>query len=165
VIRMVTAELGGWVIEADPEVNRARYLVASTWDCDCDHCVNWRALGEPALPPGIVEFLGSLGIDVRKPAEVFEYGPLADGRHLMGGWYQFSGRILHSQPRKQSRAVTEAIPTRLEDGFRLGFFDHLAGPRPAVELPEPHATFEFGCPVRWLGIEPPSCRNDEPIDP
>jgi hypothetical protein len=90
--RVVTAKFGGWLIEADPGINREHYRMASPWECSCDHCVNWRSLGESALPPGVVEFLGAIGVDALKPHEVFEWGPEPPRSHLMGGWYHFSGR-------------------------------------------------------------------------
>jgi len=38
--RTVTAEFGGWLIEADPDVNREHYRLAMPLECSCDHCVN-----------------------------------------------------------------------------------------------------------------------------
>jgi hypothetical protein len=162
---VVTAELGGWVIEADRDVNRDHYRVVVPWECVCDHCVNWRSLGESALPPGVVEFLGDIGVDVLKPHEVFEYGPGAPGGHLMGGWYHFSGRIVRQPPRPMEwRNVRQGIPYRLDDGFRFDFYDHLGGPGASTEPPEPHATFEFGWTVPWVGTDTPGCLGEGPLE-
>ncbi len=153
----VTAELGGWRIEADADLNRAHYAPIDGWGCACDHCENWRAHGPRALPDDVVSFLTSLGVDVLKPHDVFEYGPQPDGSHLYGGWYHLSGRIIEGRPLPTEPTTPAHEATRLENGFRFGVYEGIGGPGAVSKPSSPQATFEFAWAVPWALTEAPSC--------
>jgi hypothetical protein len=151
---MVTAELGDWLVEADPDANQSHYARLSAPDCVCDHCANWRSLGPYALPGEVREFVHRLGVDVLKPEEVYEMGPDAGGGRLYGGWYHVSGRIVRAGTMHFDSFAT--TPTaRLPNGFRFVLEAGLDGPRGDAVPPRPHLTLWFAWAVPWTLDSPP----------
>ena len=67
--------LGGYRLEMDVEATRAWYdqYGDATGGCDCAYCRNFAAAAK-ALPPEVEAFLEPLGLSLRRPGEIGEYG-------------------------------------------------------------------------------------------
>ena len=90
-----------FLLDVDVERTRAFYerddVKTSSESCPCYGCQNFdKAILQ--APEGVIGFLRSLGIDPRKPAEVFDVmgEPEADGTIWYNGWYHICGTISES---------------------------------------------------------------------
>jgi hypothetical protein len=150
-------EFAGWQIEADPELNRLHYGVLQPYDCDCDHCTNWRALGERVFRSDLLRFLEELGVDITKPEEVYENGPW-DDRHYYSGWFYLSGTVLAGPP-LPTGSTPLSCATVLDSIFSFGLVAGIEGPTPPVRPPNPQLTFEFDSRLPWILPTEPSCAH------
>ena len=90
-----TVTIGPWTLDVDLEATRRAYAATPEGaGCDCAYFRNWEALGEAAYPDALHEVFRRLGIDSRKPAEVYDMGRDATGLRLSGGWYHLVGTIV-----------------------------------------------------------------------
>ena len=91
---MSLVEIRGIRVEVDRARTRAAYetiAAGAAEACDCAFCRNFRALGTAAFPDSVLEFFRRAEIDVRLPAETYQYDETAPGKHLYGGEYYFFG--------------------------------------------------------------------------
>jgi hypothetical protein len=89
-------EFGEWRYTVDREATRTAYTrepAGGAATCTCNGCRNFVAARDRILPPQLVAFLESLGIDPTKDAEAYHCGRVAPGRHHYGGWYHFVGTL------------------------------------------------------------------------
>lgn len=91
--------LNNCVLDIDADRTRAFYdrpdVPTMSEQCGCVHCRNFdRAIRK--APEAVLSFLRSLGIDPRKPAEVFSVtgAAEADGTVWYNGWYHVCGRVV-----------------------------------------------------------------------
>lgn len=91
---MLDERVGGYHIQVDVEATRKWYDIYGepAGGCDCAYCRNFTAAVE-TLPPGVGEFLARLGLDLRKPGDASECGPVEGGR-LYLPLYHLAGRLL-----------------------------------------------------------------------
>jgi len=83
-----------WVVSPDIDATRSAYLqIEPGVGCDCEPCLNFEKHGRNAFPEEIHRVFESLGIDYKKPAEIFHNGRLETGLHYYGGWYHFVGTL------------------------------------------------------------------------
>lgn len=90
------SDLDEWKYRADREATVLAYdrtERGGSDTCDCAGCRNFRAARTECFPPEFIAFLGQLGIDPSKDAEVHHNGRIAPGRHDYGGWYHFIGLL------------------------------------------------------------------------
>ena len=105
------------------------------------------------------DVLDQLGIDHRKPAEVYTTGRVDSGLHQYGGWFHFVGRIESGadawrQVDKEGKSFTGELEP-FTDHFQVGFTSRVA------LLPEPFqgkpvVQMEFETYIPWVLAEPRS---------
>ena len=73
--------LGSYRLEVDVEATRAWYgrYGNATGGCGCAYCRNYAA-AVGVLPPEAAAFLEPLGLNLRRPGDIGEYGPRQGGR-------------------------------------------------------------------------------------
>lgn len=109
------------VLDVDVERTRKFYARDNRWQCDCRDCRNYdKAI--LAAPEAVVTFLRSLGIDPRKPAEVFNVTgmPEADGTIWYNGWYHVCGTLVEC-PETVTETVSENGSRSLSYRWELGY--------------------------------------------
>lgn len=93
-----------YTLDIDVDRTRAFYdspaALATSEQCPCPGCQNYDKAILTA-PAEVLDFLGSLGIDPRKPAEVFDVMGIPDenGGVYYAGWYHICGTIVHEESR------------------------------------------------------------------
>lgn len=85
-------DLGISQLEIDPERTAAFYAQAPGIGCDCDGCRNYAKAAEN-LPAPVQELFRQLGIDPRKPAEVYVNCAPTKDTVFYGGWYHICGTV------------------------------------------------------------------------
>jgi hypothetical protein len=135
IIPGVKVTIARWVIDYDRDQTRLGYdPVTAGLGCDCATCRNFLSVGQQVFSLEAHKLFEALGVDYRKPAEVFHNARLADGLHHYAGWFHFIGNI-------ESGADVLEIDTT----GRTGIFRH-----------EPFGNnFEIGCSSR-IGLLPES---------
>jgi len=124
-----TVRFNEWLIEFDRERTREGYEQSreySAKDCGCAGCLNWIAAWPEGVPDEVRKLFMTLGVDPRKPAEVYDMGdPLEDGSMWHGGWYTFFGKLLEGP---DSYDAGRRIPDSSEGSsrFQLGFTSHIS---------------------------------------
>lgn len=85
---------GPYRLEVDVEATRNWYDLYGepAGGCDCAYCRNFTAAVE-TLPPAVGEFLARLGLDLRRPGDASECGPVEGGRLYTPLWH-LAGRLL-----------------------------------------------------------------------
>ena len=130
-----------FVIDVDVERTRAFYSRDGRWQCDCQDCRNYDKAILTA-PATVLDFLRSMGIDPRKPTEVFNTTGMLeeDGTIPYNGWLHVCGTLTEGPD-----TVTERVT---EDGVRcLSFRWDLA------YRPDPAYPFEL-LPTREIDLIP-----------
>jgi len=91
-------QFGAYVLDIDVEQNRRFYKAARnlTVGCSCSHCRNFEKAAD-TLPGDIKGFFDSLGIDIKKPAEVYANVTNSDGTVSYGGFYHLCGKLLSGE--------------------------------------------------------------------
>lgn len=89
---------GQYYLEIDIHKTKAFYkkLENISEGCNCPGCRNFEKAVE-VLPDEIKNFFNSIGIDMKKPAEVYVNTVNADGLLLYGGFFHLCGRILNGE--------------------------------------------------------------------
>ena len=93
-----------YTLDIDVDRTRAFYdspaVLATSEQCSCPGCRNYDKAILTA-PAEVLDFLRSLGIDPRKPAEVFDVMGMLDenGGVYYAGWYHICGTIIHEESR------------------------------------------------------------------
>jgi hypothetical protein len=97
--------------------------------------------------------LEQLGIDPNKEGEAFEYGPVADGCHLYGGWFYPVGEIVTAGERNTY------APDATEDAHHFEFFFTRSHPVAKAFGGGPVLAIEFTTHVKWVLPESPHYRT------
>ena len=130
-----------YVLDIDIDRTREFYARDGRWQCDCQDCRNYdKAI--LAAPDVVLDFLRSLGIDPRKPAEVFNVTGVQeeDGTIWYNGWFHVCGTLVE--------CPETVIETLHENGSRsLSYRWNLA------YRPDPDYPFEL-LPVREIDLLP-----------
>lgn len=85
-----------FTINVDIEKNREFYRSAETLTkgCDCDGCRNYEKAAD-SFPESVKEFFEKLGIDPKKPAEIYVNCSEDNGKKLFyGGFYHLCGIVI-----------------------------------------------------------------------
>lgn len=96
--------LSDYTLDIDLPRTRAFYqspaALTTSEQCTCPGCRNYDAAILTA-PKAVLDFLASLGIDPRKPTEVFDVmGQLDEnGQVWYAGFYHLCGKIIHEESR------------------------------------------------------------------
>ncbi len=111
-----------YVLDVDVERTREFYARDDRWQCDCQNCRNYDKAILTA-PETVLAFLQSLGIDPRKPAEVFNVTGMQeeDGTIWYNGWCHVCGTLVEC-PENMTETVSEngsrSLSYRWEFGYR-----------------------------------------------
>ncbi len=108
--------------------------------CGCVFCRNFAAQRDLVFPPSFRALLAQLGIDPNKEVEAFEYGPVADGCHLYGGWFYFVGEMVTWGERNSDAP----------DSHYFEFFFTSSGPPAPAFRAGSRLGLEFTTHVKWV---------------
>lgn len=107
--------LSDFVLDVDVERTRAFYerddVKTTSEQCVCQGCQNYDGAILTASAT-VLDFLRSMGIDPRKPAEVYDVmGSQLDenGKVWYNGWYHICGVILHNESRLEPMTGAEGV--------------------------------------------------------
>jgi len=135
--------MNGRTLTVDVERTKRFYetCVTAAETCSCAGCRNF-GLAAEALPPAVGAFFASLGVDARKPAEIYVLHAEADGRALhYGGFYHLCGRL-------ETGSAAEPGFTAVADGFAVAFTDRIDLPEQTLPAPALQMEIDF-CGVPW----------------
>jgi len=87
-------EFEQYTIDVDVEATKSAYrkIPLATESCSCQECENYIAATE-LLSNEIISFFTALGIDVKRPSEVFG-SYVKSGFFSYGGYYHVAGKII-----------------------------------------------------------------------
>ncbi len=153
---------GPYVLDIDTQKTRSFYQKAAlvSAGCSCPGCRNFeKAFG--TLPDEIKSFLDALGIDGKKPAEVYTNSVNADGLVSYGGFYHLCGRLLHGESawvavKREKKAIVSYWDTSktyaVSKDFHVSFVEDCS----LVEdgFPEPVLQMEIEANIPWVLEEP-----------
>jgi hypothetical protein len=143
---MIETRIGDQVFVYDRDATVAVYNSLAggfAEECRCVACRNFAAQRDLIFPPSFRTLLEQLGIDPNKEGEAFEYGPIADGRHLYGGWFYFFGEL---------RAAGEYNVEQWPD---FNFFFSKSHPPAPKFRGGPVLAIEFEVKINWVLNESP----------
>ncbi len=115
-----------WAFEVYKDVTEQTYKSISysgAETCICNNCKNYVAYRAQVFPQEVLELFNDLGIDNGKEVEITTYEILADGRHHIGGWFHFKGKVLAGKdyrvPREFGAHTFDLTP--ITENFSIGF--------------------------------------------
>ncbi len=153
---------GSYALDIDIQKTRLFYQKAAAVSvgCSCPGCRNFEKAVE-SLPDEIKHFFDTLGIDGKKPAEVYVYTVNGDGLVLYGGFYHLCGKLLSGKSAwvtvKSRRKLkishwdtSKAYPVSKD--FHVSFQEACS----LVEdgFPEPVLQMEIEANIPWVLDEP-----------
>lgn len=150
-------ELGDYILEVNVEATREYYKNERyiSEGCQCDGCKNYEiAAGRVASE--IKDFFSELGIDIKKPAEVY-VNYLESDIAYYGGFYHICGIIIKGESPWGSVSKTEkSIVNQLDennmfcirDDFRVGFQNECI--LLSEDFPNPSIQMEISAYLPWL---------------
>jgi len=144
--------IGWWEIECDSDKTAQCYSqLALGPDCQCEYCRNFMAALDRAFPAMSAAFIASLGIDVRKPAELAHYNREQSGLHYTGDWFHLVGEIRSGADAWIATGENSwgTAFEQLGDEIEFGFTRHLALLRDPFRL-HPVIQLEFATRVPWV---------------
>jgi hypothetical protein len=103
--------VGDQAIRYDRDRTRRVYTGLEKGDadeCGCIYCQNFATQRDSAYPESFKQLLDQLGIDPSKEGEVYEIGPVAEGKSTYGGWFYFVGEMVERRPFMASRTSRES---------------------------------------------------------
>lgn len=151
---------GPYVLEVDIQKTRSFYQNANNVSagCSCQGCRNYEKAAE-ILPDEVKQFFDALGVDIKKPAEVYVNMVNDDGLLLYGGFYHLCGRLLGGEsawvPDKSNKKAfywdkskTYSVSKDLQVSFKED--------RSLVEggFPEPVLQMDIEANIPWVLEEP-----------
>lgn len=145
-------QIGNWLIEFDYEATKNAYTnIMQKTNCSCHTCRNYEN-AISAFPDEVHNFFNELGIDLSKPAEVYEFAFENSIVH-MGGWYHIIGNYLEGDDAWQTIAPDHSHQKTTEmhalsDGFQVGFTHMVALIK--EEFSHPVIQMEINFYVPWV---------------
>lgn len=153
---------GPYALDIDIQKTRLFYQKANnvSVDCSCASCRNFEKAVE-ILPDEIKYFFDSLGINMKKPAEVYASMVNDDGLVSYGGFYHLCGRLLSGESawvtiKSSKKARTSYWDTSktysVSKDLHVSFQEDCA----LVEdgFPEPVLQMEIEANIPWVLEEP-----------
>jgi hypothetical protein len=140
---MTEMTIGDQTVRYDRDATAAVYGTIEHGDaekCGCIFCKNFAVQRDIAYPASFRALLEQLGIDPKKEGEAFEYGPVAEGCHLYGGWFYFVGEMVTAGER-----TSNATKSR-----EFAFWFTATFPGAAAFGSGPLLAIEFATHVKWL---------------
>ena len=148
------AIIARWGIEFDPNATaRCHEQAKIGWNCDCLPCRNFLALDKSAFSSAALDLLERLGVDYKKPAEVYHNARLENGLHNYGGWFHFVGKIESGADALKQIGDTPCEGTfeleQLGEHFQFGFSNCLGLVRESFR-DQSLIQLEFSTNARWV---------------
>lgn len=153
---------GPYALDVDIQKTRLFYQEANNVSagCSCPGCRNFEKAIE-VLPDEIKNFFDALGIDGKKPAEVYVNTVNADGLVSYGGFYHLCGRLLRGESAWETVKSNQKITVSRWDiskaysiskDFHISFQENCC----LVEAgcPKPVLQLEMEINVPWVLDEP-----------
>ncbi len=147
-------EFEQYKIDVNVEATRKRYVTLPlvTENCTCQGCENYLAAIRE-LPPKVLAFFDSLGLDIKKPAEV--YGDLKEnGDYFYGGFYHIAGIILYqkkelySKIKKNHYSINQDMKINLSENYSVWFENDCA--LVPKDFPTPYFQIEISAILPWV---------------
>ncbi len=151
-----------YALDIDIQKTRSFYQKAESVSagCGCPGCRNFEKAVQ-TLPDETKRFFDSLGIDAKKPAEVYVNTVNADGSVSYGGFYHVCGRLLGGESawvtiKRSKKARTAYWDTSktypVSKNFHVSFQEDCS----LVEdgFPEPVLQMEIEAELPWVLEEP-----------
>jgi len=149
--------IAGWTIEYNKEATQTAYaeLPNDTLGCNCKTCCNFMK-ATPTVSKTILAFFEQFGIELLKPAEIYE-NYSENGRVFYGGWYHIVGNYLTGddvwQPVNKDPNHKHIAPMfQVDDEFKVGFTKDLA--LVPQGFPTPILQMEVVFSLPWVLEEP-----------
>ena len=153
---MIKRQIAGWLIEFNKDATEKAYAALPLdMGCTCNTCRNYSA-AIPGCPDEVRTFFEELGVDLAKPAEVYDLG-FEINPGLCGGFYHIVGNYLSGndvlQPVTKDQCPKKEVEDfKIADGYQVGFTQNIAlvpegFPRPVLQM-----TIYFDLP--WVLNEP-----------
>ncbi|MBQ7911247.1 MAG: hypothetical protein IJ363_10750 [Clostridia bacterium] len=152
---------GNYTLDVDVERTRAFYargdVKTTSQQCTCAGCQNYdKAILK--MPAAVTDFLESLGLDPRKPAEAFDVmGGLAeDGKVLYNGFYHLCGVRLRGEDAwvKTAKDMKHLDGDRMyavDGDFKVSFEEEICLLHEAFPTPVLQMEFDARLPVALAG--------------
>ena len=152
---------GNYTLDVDVERTRAFYargdVKTTSQQCICAGCQNFdKAILE--MPAAVTDFLESLGLDPRKPAEAFDVmGGLAeDGKVLYNGFYHLCGVRLQGEDAwvkiaKDMKHLDGDRMYAVDGDFKVSFEEEVCLLHEAFPTPVLQMEFDARLPVALAG--------------
>ncbi len=152
---------GNYTLDVDVERTRAFYargdVKTTSQQCTCAGCQNYdKAILK--MPAAVTDFLESLGLDPRKPAEAFDVmGGLAeDGKVLYNGFYHLCGVRLQGEDAwvKTAKDMKHLDGDRMyavDGDFKVSFEEEVCLLHEAFPTPVLQMEFDARLPVALAG--------------
>lgn len=147
---MIEIPFHGYVLAGDPEATRAAYHSipnGAPEGCGCQGCRNFIAVRAQVYPSEVLALYAQLGIDPAHEAEVYEIGPVEDGRVLYGGWHHFVGEL----------RADVGSPVQVTEDFTLDFLPSRSLAAKSFQ-DQPVVQVEFTVWAPWVGLQN-NCRK------
>jgi len=149
---LIEVQIEDQTIRCDPEATAAVYASLEhgyAEDCGCIFCRNFAAQRNLVYPASFRAVLERLGIDPSKEGEAFEYGPVADGCHLYGGWFYLVGEMV----------TAGEYNCEAPDSHHFDYFFTKSHPNAKAFRVGPVLAVEFTTHVKWVLAEPPTYKT------
>jgi hypothetical protein len=121
--------IGEWEIEYDRNKTIDAYNKSETLteDCNCISCQNYYN-ASCNLNNNIIKFFENFGININKPAEIYDVGLYENGKILYNGFYHIIGTIIKGKDVWENIASEEENETyhienmyKVAEDFEVGF--------------------------------------------
>lgn len=128
--------------------------------CSCPVCRNFEKAAD-ILPDEIKRFFDSLGINIKKPAEVYANAVNADGLVSYGGFYHLCGRLLSGESAwvtaKSNKKATSfywdtSKTYAVSKNFNVSFTEDCS--LAEDDFPKPVLQMEIDANIPWVLEEP-----------
>lgn len=152
-------DLGSVSLDVDVKRTKEYYQTAPGLLCSCPGCRNFDRAAEH-LPARVSAFFHSLGIDPRKPAEVYVNYTEDNGMLRYGGFYHLCGAMLRgeggrdsieSAPGGHTSVWNRETSCRITEHFHAAFSQAIA--LLEENFPEPVLQMEIDASLPWLLTE------------
>lgn len=150
-------QFGQFEIDVDIDRTREFYKNAGFFNCDCQGCRNY-AKAVNSLPEEVLQFFDSLGVDMKKAAEVWAIVANPDGSVLYNNFYHLCGKLLGGEsawvqtpvekPDMEMYHWDNTKTFSVSNGFNVSF--HTDAVCVEDDFPEPILQMEISANIPWV---------------
>lgn len=127
--------IGKWKIEYDKNKTVEAYNKCEIKGCDCQSSKNYYFASE-YFTDGVKTLFTNIGIDIKKPIEIYNKGIYKNGKLLYGGYYYIVGKIIKGKDvwKRTHTSIDGGITFfqqqrkmhKISDDFEIGFTYHVS---------------------------------------